>query len=157
MYPLFLESKLLFQNPSFVSNFSFQLRFEVHLQNWNFVPGIEAKQFKFETLFPTCCYNSLSKLSFQNSSFVSRIELFSPWNQTFDSGNKALSLSHRNRLETRLRIWFVLTSWERSFDSGKEASIAETTLQLWRRGVESKLKKQFGNAASIPETTDIFN
>ena len=51
---LLLESKLLFEDESFVSNL--------------------LKQFKFEALFSTCYCNSNLKLCFQNQSFDSGIE-----------------------------------------------------------------------------------
>ena len=38
-------------------------------------------------------------------------------------------------LETKFRIYFVLTSWKQRLDSEKEDSIPETKIQFWKRSV----------------------
>ena len=54
-------------------------------------------------------------------------------------------------METKLRIWIVLTSWKRSFYSKKEVSASETNLWFWKQSSEFKLEKQFENKTSISE------
>ena len=67
------------------------------IQIQSFVSNL-LKQLKFEASFSTCYYNS--KFRFQNR-----------------------SLNNKNKLKTKPRIWLALTSWKRSFDFEKEASI----------------------------------
>ena len=72
------------------------------MQIQSFVSNL-LKQLKFEASFSTCYYNSKSKFRFQNR-----------------------SLNNKNKLKTKPRVWFALTSWKRSFNFEKEASILET-------------------------------
>ena len=114
---LFPELKLCFRNSFLESDLRFQINRIIQIR----------------TLIWNFCFNSNLKLRFRN--------------RNFDSRNEASNLSRSNNLETKFQIWIVVTSWKRSSDPEKEASIPEAKLQFrkqslefkWSNNLESKL------------------
>ena len=137
----FIESKLLFQNQSFISKWLFQFKFETSFLKLKSSFWIRSFCFGINASFPTSYKNSNSKLRFQlvitNQTwrFVSRTETFLPEQKLFFSGNmlpisetklqfwkRASNLSCNNKLEMKLWIWILLTYSKQILDFKKEAS-----------------------------------
>ena len=134
----FLESKLLFQNQSFISKWLFQFKFETSFLKSKSPFWIQSFWFGINASFPSYYKNSKSKLRFQlvitnqTWSFVSRTETFLPEPKLFFSGNM-LPISEtklqfwnnkscNNKLQMKLWIWILLTYWKQILDFKKEAS-----------------------------------
>ena len=138
----FIESKLLFQNQSFISKWLFQFKFETSFLKLKSPFWIRSFCLGINASFPTCYKNSYSKLRFQlvitnqTWSFVSGTETFLPEPKLFFSGNmlpisetklqfwkRASSLSCNNKLEMKLWIWILLTYWKQSWIIKKKLQI----------------------------------
>ena len=109
-------------------------------KKWKFVSNL-LKQFRFDT-WPSSCFYDPNFFQFRIEASISDTKL--------RFLNESSNWSCNNKLEIKLWIWIVLTSWKQNFDYEKETSIMETKLQFWKQNSDS------GNEASILETKGIF-